>query len=42
MKLRLLLRDLRERMRGIEPDRRQQRPHFALKIVGDPRALLGA
>jgi len=34
-----LARDLREWMRGIETDRRQQRPYFAPKIIADPVAL---
>ena len=36
-----LVGHLRKRMRRIEADRGQQRPHFALEIVGNPRALPG-
>ena len=36
-----LVGHLRKRMRRIEADRRQQRLHFALEIVGHPCALLG-
>ena len=36
-----LVGHLRKRMRGIEPDRRQHGLHFALEIVGHPRALRG-
>ena len=38
-KLRLLFDDLRKRMRGVEPDRRQQRPHFTLEVLRRPRVL---
>jgi hypothetical protein len=34
-----LVDDLRERVRRIEPDRRQQRPHLALEEIGHPRPL---
>ena len=36
-----LVDDLRERMRRVEPDRRQQRAHLAQEEIGDPRALGG-
>ena len=36
-----LVGDLRKRVRGIEPDRRQQRLHLAPEVVRDPGALLG-
>ena len=35
-----LVRDPRERVRRIEPDRRQDREHFAVEVVLDPLALL--
>ncbi len=35
-----LVQHLRERVRGVEADRRQQRSHFALEIVTHPGALL--
>ena len=36
-----LVEDLRKRMRRVEPDRRQQRTHFALDVVAYPLPLLG-
>ena len=39
MKFRLLLTDLGEGVGRVEPDRGQQRAHFALEILLDPGAL---
>ena len=37
-----LVHDLRERVRGIEPDGRQQRPHLLREEARRPLALLAA